>query len=170
MSNKNYLAVLVVALIFSIFVHQGIGVAQSSFEKLLTVSDVEKVTGLKGIKLLPRDSSKGRHGDLNFYQQDGTIVVGVSITQGERAQAVWKGWTEQMAIIKDQGGKATKVTGAGDEAFESEIVMGEISFYFRKGKSAVYISSVADVMKNKMEPLLSLGQVRELAKIIASRL
>jgi len=58
MNRDKFLAVLVVVLAFSIFVLHKISVAQSSFEKLLTVSDVEKVTGLKGIKLLYASSQR----------------------------------------------------------------------------------------------------------------
>ena len=145
----------------------GVSAAQSSFETLLTVSDVQKVTGLKGIRLLPRDTSKGRHWDLNFHQQDGAMVVAVGITQGERAPAVWKGKLEELAIIKNQGGKVIKVAGVGDEAFEAELA-GR-SFHFRKGKSAVTVES-GEKGNFSGVPLLSSEQIRGLAKIIASRL
>lgn len=172
MSKKRFLVVLVVVLVFSIFVHQKIDAAQSSFEKLLTVADVERVAGLKGVKLLPK--CPGALGsELCLAQQDGTLAVDVSITQGERAPAVWKAWKEGPMSIKNQGGKVTKVTGVGDEAFAGESVV-VISFYFRKGKSAVSISS-GMVMKKmtkgyEIVPLLSSEQLREMAKIIASRL
>ena len=44
----------------------------------LTVQDVEKITGLQGVKLVPRDPSKGAGGDLNFANKDGKLILMVN--------------------------------------------------------------------------------------------
>ncbi len=170
MSRNKFLVLLVIVLILVLF-HPEIGVAQSSFEKLLTVSDVEKVTGLKGIKLLPRSRCSGAIGGVVcFAQQNGALVVDVGVLQGREGEAFWKQATEGPMSIKNQGGKVTVVTGVGDEAFEGEDSLGR-SFYFRKGKNTVSILSGSVMTKQfKAVPLLSSEQIRALAKIIASRL
>jgi hypothetical protein len=170
MSKNRSLFVLVIVLIL-VLVHPGIGVSQSSFEKLLTVPDVEKVTGLKGIKLLPQSRCSGAIGGVVcFAQQDGALAVDIGVLQGREAQAYWKQLTEGPMSIKSQGGKVTVVTGVGDEAFEGEDSLGR-SFYFRKGKSVVSILSGSVMTKQfKAMPLISSEQIRALAKIAASRL
>ncbi len=149
----------------------GVYAAQSSFEKLLTVSDVEKVTGLKGIKLLPQSQCSGAIGGVVcFAQQNGALAVDVGVLQGREGEAFWKQVTDGPMSIKNQGGKMTVVTGVGDEAFEGEDSLGR-SFYFRKGKNTVSILSGSVMTKQfKAVPFLSSEQIRALAKIIASRL
>ena len=50
----------------------------ASGAQYLTVQDVEKITGLQGVKLVPRDPSKGAGGDLNFANKDGKLILMVN--------------------------------------------------------------------------------------------
>src|SRR5208337_3539163 len=47
----------------------------ASGAQYLTVQDVEKITGLHGVKLVPPDPSKGAGGDLNFANKDGKLIL-----------------------------------------------------------------------------------------------
>jgi hypothetical protein len=151
-SKNSFLVLLVVVLIIGLVVFQEIGAqTQSSFEKLLTVSDVKKVTGLKGIKLVPKDYSKRMLGDLNFVQQDGTLLLSVNF---------WDLRTFEMA----KGQYPYKVNDLGNETFEGPA--GSLDPYqliFRKGDRAAALT-------RKTKPLLTQKQLHELAKIIASRM
>ncbi len=128
-----------------------------AFEKLLNVADVEKVSGLKGIKLTPKDPTKGLYGDVNFTSGSGMPVL-VVVLADTAAYNAWKGEAKQVGAFQDE------VSGVGDEAFEA----GDYSIlYFRKGSRSVQLGSGLNA---KLAPSLSQKQLRELAKLIASRL
>ena len=129
-------------------------------ENLLTVDDVEKATGMKGIKLIPRNPAIGAGGDLNFALEDNTILLIVAI-QNVSMYVEWK---------KQEGFFYAAVSGIGDEAFEGPS-FGEHRYVliFRKGENAISLSSFFN-MEARGKPFLSQEQLRELAKIMISRL
>jgi hypothetical protein len=127
---------------------------------LLTVKDVEKATGIQGIKLISRNAAMGAGGDLNFTKEDHTMFLTVAI-QDSSMYEKWK---------SEEGFFHASVSGIGDEAFEGPSE-GEHRYIliFRKGKKAVSISSFFD-MTGGGKPFLSQEQLRALAKIMISRL
>jgi len=131
--------------------------AHSFAADLLTVADVEKVTGWTGLKFMPKAPEKGAGGELNFANADGRVALTVFV-QPESMYAVWK---------KKFPGKA--VSGLGDEAF----AMGEKGFppfiVFRKGKMAVWLQTLLFKAKDKYI-MLDMEQISALAKVAASRL
>ena len=129
-------------------------------ENLLTVDDVEKATGMKGIKLIPRNPAIGAGGDLNFALEDNTLLLIVAI-QDISLYTEWK---------KQEGFFHAAVSGIGDEAFEGPS-FGEHRYVliFRKGENAISLSSFFN-MEARGKPFLSQEQLRELAKIMISRL
>jgi len=129
-------------------------------ENLLTVDDVEKATGMKGIKLIPRNPAIGAGGDLNFALEDNTLLLIVAI-QDISLYTEWK---------KQEGFFHAAVSGIGDEAFEGPS-FGEYRYVliFRKEKNAISLSSFFN-MEAGGKPFLSQEQLRELAKIMISRL
>ncbi len=149
----------------SVLLVAGLAVAQSSTpppaEKLLTTADVEKVSGLKGIKVVPRNPRVGAGGDLNFARADGNLLVMAIIRP---ADPLWKQWQQAL-------GFGEKVGDLGDEAFEGRDAPNVL--FVRKGNRAISLSSFFDpelVAQGKMKPLLTQTQLRELAMIIVSRL
>jgi hypothetical protein len=46
------------------------------YAKYLTVADIERVTGLKGVKLVPKTPDSDD--DLTFSSQDGKVILAVS--------------------------------------------------------------------------------------------
>jgi len=54
--------------------------AQGPYDKLLTIADVEKVTGLSGVKTVPNGSQTGAGGMLNFVNASGKLVLAVNFT------------------------------------------------------------------------------------------
>lgn len=129
-------------------------------EKLLTVKDVEKVTGRTGVKLIPKNPVKGAGGDLNFALADETILV-IAAVQAAEMYDTWK---------KQEGFFHAAVSGIGDEAFEGPSIGKErYILIFKKGKTAVSLSSFFD-MNAGGDPFLNQEQLRELAKIMISRL
>ncbi len=127
------------------------------FEKLLNVTDVEKVSHLKKIKLAPKDPAKRLYGDLNFLSRDGMPVLVVIFGDAE-AYSTWKDEAKQAGAYQDE------VSGVGDEAFEA----GDSSvLYFRKGNRSVQVGSGLDA---ELASVLNQKQLLELAKIMLSRL
>lgn len=129
-------------------------------EKLLTPKDVEKITGIQGIQLISRNPAVGAGGDLNFTKEDNTMLLTVAI-QDSSMYDKWK---------SEEGFFHAVISGIGDEAFEGPSE-GDYRYIliFRKGKKAISISSFFD-MTTGGKPYLTQDQLRELAKIMISRL
>lgn len=56
---------------------------------VLTVADVEKATGLTGIKTVAKNPMKGAGGELNFATADDKVVI-TFFVQPESMYAFWK--------------------------------------------------------------------------------
>lgn len=82
--------------------------AQSPNEKYLTGADIEKITGIKGVKLIPRLSVAGAGGDLNFVDGTGELILMVQVTDAKNFDAFQKKYS-----------KGT-VAGVGDQAVQGE--------------------------------------------------
>jgi hypothetical protein len=126
------------------------------FKWLLTIADVEKVTGLKGIK-----------GDgYEFRQQDGEIVLMVYILRGKGVEDYWK--TRSRGFM----GKSRKIDGLGDEAFEESIEGwgSGLALFVRRGEYVIELSSGSTLKGATLVPRLSSNQLRALAKIMLARM
>jgi hypothetical protein len=73
----------------------------------LTIADVQSVTGVKGLKLVPKNPAKGAGGDLNFLKPDGSLLVMAVLGPA----TLIKQWKAQPRFA------GSAVTGDGDEAF-----------------------------------------------------
>ncbi len=93
-----------------------------AYAKLLTPADVSKVTGLSGVKLIPRDPSKGAGGDLNFALPNGKQILLVDFLD--------ENYNQTKAKKDVYGGE---VQGVGEEAFIGKLMGMESILYFRKG-------------------------------------
>jgi hypothetical protein len=129
-------------------------------QELITVKDVEDVTGMEGVKLVPRNPQIGAGGDLNFALADGALLLTVGI-QDAPMYDEWKG---------QEGFFHAAVPDLGDEAFEGP-AFGEQRYVliFRKGATAISLSSFFN-MQAGGEPYLSQDQLREIARIAISRI
>jgi hypothetical protein len=134
--------------------------AAKELEKLATVKDIEEVTGMQGLKLVPRNPQIGAGGDLNFAGADGTLLLMVAI-QDAPMYNLWK---------NQEGFFQASVSGIGDEAFEGP-QFGNLRYIliFRKGEKAISLSSFFN-MQAGGDPFLTQPQLREIAKIILKRL
>lgn len=129
-------------------------------EELLTSKDVEKVTGVQGIKSIPRNPVLGAGGDLNFALDDNTMLLTVAIQDS----SMYKQWKSEEGFFH------ASVSGIGDEAFEGPSIGEDLYILiFWKGKKAISLSSFFN-MQADVKPFLSQEQLRELAKIMISRL
>ena len=132
--------------------------AQDPNEKLLTAADVERVTGMKGIKLVPRGSVAGASGDLNFTDSSGELILMVQFAEARN-----------YAGFKAKYAKGAAV-GIGDEAAMGAMIpgMSDNLLAFKKGTRCVILTAFADFVKQKV--YLTADQLTALGKLIASRL
>ena len=131
--------------------------------KLLTLEDLEKVTGLSGLK--PGEKNNARDQMLVFSKQEkfgntpaDFIVLSVSF-------AVMEGYWEAQTKLGKVPTARVRVSGVGDEAFEET---RDCALYFHKGKVTVFMMGGPNLFTSKCS--LTTEQMRELAKIIAGRL
>ncbi len=135
----------------------------ASASDLLTVADVEKVSGLTGIKTVEKGSQAGAGGDVNFVTAEGKLVVMASFYGGAQFDT-FNGTTNFREPLSGLGDAAfvgpSKDAGAGDTLYEVAFKKGDhtalLVTYFKSGSME--------------ETMLSMDQLKELAGIVASRL
>jgi hypothetical protein len=123
----------------------------------LTVADVEKVSGLSGVKLVPPDPSKGAGGDLNFAGPEGKLLLMVRFANATLYDSVKKGSTFHALV-----------PGVGDEAFDAPPGPSQYVLYVKEGAKAMSITAYASTTK-PYGPRLTMDQLKAIATIILSR-
>ena len=133
---------------------------QTDQKELLTVQDVEAVTGIAGITLVPRSSQMGAGGDLNFGLADKTLILTVAIQDA----AMYDEWKSQEGFFHEP------VADLGDEAFRGPS-FGEYRYtlIFRKGEKAIALSSFFNIEAGG-KPFLTQEQLGEIARTVIARL
>jgi hypothetical protein len=131
-----------------------------SFDNYLKTSDCEKATGLKGVKSITKGAAAGAGGDLNFTTADGTLIVMIQVV-GKSNYAGYK----QMFFKAD-------VKGLGDQAMEGTTIPKQPSnvVAFTKGTECVALTAFGDPASGGKKNMLTVAQMIELAKIMASRM
>jgi hypothetical protein len=69
----------------------------TDLKNLVTTNDVEKVSRIQGIQLVPRDPKMGAGGELNFTLQDGTTLLIVLI----RDSSVCNDWKKEQGFFHE---------------------------------------------------------------------
>jgi len=132
-----------------------------AYAKLLTATDVSKVTGLSGVQLVPRNPSKGAGGDLNFALPNGKQMLMVTFLDTDA-------YNQSKAQKSVYGGD---VKDLGDDAFIGKVMGTESILYFRKGARGAALSSFIDTDKGwPGSPYVNQQQLRQLAALILSRM
>jgi hypothetical protein len=131
----------------------------TAYASYLTTADVERVTGRAGITSVPKNSTTGAGGDLNFATSDGKLALMVQILEK-------KYFAQFKAYFK------SSVAGVGDEAFQGETLRGYPTnlFMFTKGETCVALTSFPEPSSGERRLFVTADQEIELAKIIASRM
>ena len=126
---------------------------------LLTIADVEKVGGMKGVILVPYDASKGAGGQLNFAQADSALVL-MFDTQDASTYA------QNKAMERFYN---ADVQGIGDEAFNGPKVTAPAVPYVlfvRKGSRMFSLSAYS--VQGKWS--FTQAQLKELALLVVARM
>ena len=124
---------------------------------MLTVADVEKITGIAGIHAAPKDQAKGAGGELNFENGENKLVAMVMIQDA----SMFDFWKKQYGKLADP------VSNVGSEAFQTKPKSAIPYVFFKKTNKAIWIQSMG--WNKKGGNNVSDAQLLELAKLAASR-
>jgi len=134
--------------------------ATGQFDHIISAADVEKITGLTGVKQVPREQlNKFRNGDLNFVLGNDQPILMVQF----RPSFIF----DQMK--SDSGYFKAIVPGIGEEAFTSPSFDPQFSINIRKGQYMAVVTTHVDA-KDKTKVVLKMDQLNALAKLVASRM
>lgn len=159
--KKGMCTILATGLSFALYILTiSILEANSPNDALLTVADVAKVTGVKGLKMYPKDPTKHMIGDINFIRPDGIKILSVTFETVD---------LKEFAKTKksDSFNSAFRgpVKGIGDEAYDGPPKMDPFILSVLKGTHWMTISTSFD-MKKGMKPILTQEQLKKIAEII----
>ena len=127
----------------------------------LTIADVEKLSGLKGVTQVARGSTPGAGGNLNFVGPEGKLLLMVNFGSA----AFYDGAKKAPMVFH------ALVPGLGDEAFDGPTTGAvQYTLYVKKGSKAFSLASFFVPRSRPMQPRLSMDQLKAAAKIILSRL
>jgi len=134
--------------------------AEGKFDHIITAADVEKLTGLSGVKQVPREPlNKFRNGDLNFVTKDDQPILMIQF----RPAYVFD------AMKADTGYFKAAVAGIGESAFSSPAFDPQFSINLLKGSTAAVVTTHVDP-KDKTKIVLKMDQLVAIAKLVASRM
>ena len=129
---------------------------------LLTPADVEAVSGLSGLEVVPYDPAVGAGGDVNIADASGQLVA-MLVVEGPETWDLWltDGFTVREPVTPPVGEES--FIGPSLDVNEAVYIFG-----FIKGETAVVIDTFFDPAGNGT--ILSTEELRELAEIVESRL
>jgi hypothetical protein len=134
--------------------------AEGQFDHVINAADVEKITGLKGVKQVPREKlNKFRNGDLNFVMSNDKPLLMIQF----RPSYVF------AAMKADSGYVKTSVPGVGEEAFSSPAFDPQFSINFLKGNYFAIVTTHVDE-KDKTKTILKMDQLIAIAKLVATKM
>jgi hypothetical protein len=162
MKNASFLAL---ALCLVIGLHADSAMA-GKFDNIISAADVEKATGLSGVKQVPRQKAvdgitknKFLTGDINFVRSDGEPILEVQF----RPSFAFDQFKGDSGFIK------SPVPGLGDEAYTGPAFDPQTTVNFRKGAYFVAVSTHV-APRDRTKAVLKIDQVIAIARTIASRM
>jgi hypothetical protein len=128
---------------------------------LLTPADVESVSGLSGLEVVPYDPAIGAGGDVNIATADGQLVA-MLVVEGPETWDAWltDGYTVSESVTPPVGDES--FIGPNPDTSPTVYIFG-----FRRGDVAVVIDTYFDA---NGETILSVEQLRQLAETVNGRL
>jgi len=129
------------------------------YDKYLAVADIEKVTGLSGVKPVPREPRKGAGGHLNFADKNGDMILIASFLTAEE----YGFYRNEKSMVK------VIIPGIGDEAMTGPAADPQYMLLARKGNKCMALSTFVDPAAPE-KTLLTMDQLIALGKIVIERL
>jgi len=129
------------------------------YDKLLSVSDVEKGSGLTGLRTVAKGELKAAGGDLNFATDKNKMVLMVQVFSGD--------WYERYKGQK--GYFKADVQGIGAAAFKGLAADPQLSLFVKMGNSCIVLTTFHNLL-GKTPTMMTMDQVTALGKLIAERI
>jgi hypothetical protein len=129
------------------------------YDKLFSVSDVEKGSGLTGLKTVANGQLKAAGGDLNFATEKNKMVLMVQVFNSD--------WYERYKGQK--GYFKAEVKGVGDAAFKGLAADPQLSLFIKKGNSCVVLTTFYNLL-GKPPTMMTMDQLIDLGKLITGRI
>ena len=126
------------------------------YARFITVSDIEKVTGLKGIATVPKTADAD--GDLNFAAKDGRLILSASFLPA----------SAYVGAKSSRDGFKNVIAGVGEEAFIGPA--GNSPSFILVFRKAAYTVVLNTELESDTRARVPIEQLTALAKIIASRM
>ncbi|MDO8879517.1 MAG: hypothetical protein Q7W44_01755 [Coriobacteriia bacterium] len=129
---------------------------------LLTPADVERVTGLTALSVVPYDPAVGAGGDVNIADETGQLVA-MLIVEGPEQWGAWltDGFTVREPVSPPVGDES--FIGPSPDVNEAVYIFG-----FLKDDTAIVIDTFFDPGGNGT--ILSTEDLRALAEVVEGRL
>jgi hypothetical protein len=130
--------------------------------ELLTPADVESVSGLTGLKVVPYDPAIGAGGEVNIADESGQLVAMLVVAGPD----IWDAWLTDGFTVREP-----VTPPVGDESFigpSPDVSDAVYIFGFLKGENAIAVDTFFAADGNGT--ILTTEQLRELAEIVESRL
>jgi hypothetical protein len=129
--------------------------------ELLTPADLEAVSGLAGLEVVPYNPAIGAGGDVNIATAGGQLVA-MLVVEGPET---WDAWLTDGYTVSEP-----VTPPVGDESFigpNPDVSAAVYIFGFLKGDTAIVLDTYFDT---NGETILSVEQLRALAEVIEGRL
>jgi len=153
--KKRTISILA-ALLLLAGLSSGLPAGQGQWDKYLSIADVQKLTGLSGIRQVPRGEEAD--GDLNYARSDGKIILSISFYPS----------SAYASAKSSKTGFKASVQGIGEEAFWGPKDGPPLYILaFRKGAYAVILNTE---LESQASSRLSSEQLAAIAKLLASRM
>jgi hypothetical protein len=125
------------------------------YAKFITVADIERVTGLKGVNVIPK--GPGSDDDLTFASQDGKVILAVTFLPASAF----------TSAKSSKDGMKSPLSGVGEEAFVGPTSGPLYILVFRKAAYTVILNTELEGITHARIPI---EKLTEIAKIVAARL
>ncbi len=134
--------------------------AAGQFDNVISAAEVAKVTGLAGVKQVPRDqANKFKNGDVNFVAEADQPILMIEF----RPVFMFE------TMKSDSGYYKKQVPGLAEEAFTSPAFDPQFSVNLRKGRYVAVVTTHIDP-KDRKRTVLTMDQLISLARLVASRM
>lgn len=131
--------------------------AEGQFDHVINAADVEKITGLKGVKQVSREKlNKFRNGDLNFLLSNDKPLLMIQ-------------FRPSYVFAAMKADSKASIPGVGEEAFSSPAFDPQFSVNFLKGNYYAIVTTHVDE-KDKTKTVLKMDQLIAIAKLVASKM
>ena len=151
--KRSLFPLVVIISVFFAFASQA-----GQYDKLLSFKDVEKASGIKGLKRVAKDEVDGAIGKLNFTTDKNWMVLLLNVFSGDR----YKRYKSQPGYFK------ANVKGVGDAAFIGPADGPQRTLFIKKGNACIFLHAYTD--PNNMRPYMTIEQLVHIGKLVVKRL